>query len=65
VRACRKAKVEKWSPLRLRHTRADEIERLYGIEGSQVVLGHAKPDTTLIYLERDLERAREIMQAIG
>jgi len=51
--------------LQLRHTRADEIERVYGIEGSQVVLGHAKPDTTLIYLARDLDRARQIMQALG
>jgi integrase len=65
VRACRKAKLKPWSPLQLRHTRADEIERLYGIAGSQVVLGHAKPDTTLIYLERDLEQARQIMLTIG
>jgi integrase len=58
-------KEHRWSPLQLRHTRADEIKRQYGIEGSQIVLGHADPDTTLIYLERDLDRAREIMQAIG
>jgi integrase len=58
-------KGQRWFPLQLRHTRADQIERQFGIEGSQLVLGHAAPDTTLIYLERDLERAREIMGAIG
>jgi integrase len=58
-------KRQRWFPLQLRHTRADQIERQFGIEGSQLVLGHAAPDTTLIYLERDLERARQIMEAIG
>jgi integrase len=49
----------------LRHTRATAIRRDYDIEAAQIVLGHANPDTTLIYAERDLSRAREVMGEIG
>ena len=35
------------------------------LEAAQVVLGHAKPDTTLIYAERDLERAKDLVRRIG
>ncbi len=34
-------------------------------EAAQVILGHSKPDTTLVYAERDLEKAREVMREIG
>jgi integrase len=49
------------SPLRLRHTAATEIRARYGLETAQVVLGHAKADTTEIYAERDHARARAVM----
>jgi hypothetical protein len=28
-------------------------------------LGHSKPDTTLIYAERDLQKAAAIMREVG
>jgi integrase len=65
ARACRKAGVPRWSPLRLRHTAATEIRARYGLEAAQVVMGHARPDTTLIYAERDEARARRIMGEVG
>lgn len=65
VRAAKRAGVPTWTPLQLRHARADQIERLYGAEASRTVLGHASLDTTQIYLTRDLDQAREIMRAIG
>ena len=65
VRACRKAGVEPWSPLRLRHTAATLIRARYGLETAQVVLGHAKADTTELYAERDRGRARDLMAEIG
>jgi integrase len=65
VRACHKAGVPPWSPLQLRHAAATAIRARYGLEAAQAVLGHAKPDTTLIYAERDLARAREVMAEIG
>jgi integrase len=57
--------LEYWAPNRLRHSAATEIRRLYGIEGSQVVLGHAGLNVTELYAERDAEKAVAIMRAIG
>jgi integrase len=65
VRACTKAGVPAWSPLQLRHTAATAIRARYGLEAAQAVLGHSKADTTLIYAERDIARAREVMAEIG
>ena len=36
----------------------DEPPRFDDIEVAQIILGHSKPDTTLIYAERDLAKAR-------
>lgn len=55
----------RWSPNQLRHTKATEIRRLYGLEAAQVILGHASADVTQIYAERDAERARDIVRQIG
>ncbi len=55
----------KWSPNRLRHTAATEIRREFGIEGSQVVLGHSDAIVTQVYAERDMKRAEDIMRRIG
>jgi integrase len=65
VRACRRAEVPRWSPLQLRHTAATLIRARYGLEAAQSVLGHAKPDATLLYAERDLARAHAVAAAIG
>ena len=54
-----------WAPNRLRHARATEVRRTYGLEAAQVVLGHAKADVTQVYAERDQALAAEIMQKIG
>ena len=58
-------KAHRWHPHRLRHTKATEIRRRFDTEAAQVILGHSKPDTTLIYAERDLARAREVMGRVG
>lgn len=58
-------KAHRWHPHRPRHTRATEIRKRFDVEAAQVILGHSKPDTTLVYAERDLERAREVMREIG
>jgi integrase len=64
-RACRRAGVPVWTPHQLRHTRATEIRREFDIEAAQIILGHSKPDTTLVYAERNLSRARAVMARIG
>jgi integrase len=64
-RVCNIVGVPIWGPNRLRHGAATAIRRAYGLEASQVILGHSKADTTQIYAERDAARAREVMRAIG
>jgi integrase len=58
-------KLHRWHPHRLRHTRATEIRKSFDTEAAQIILGHSKPDTTMIYAERDMDRAHEVMRAIG
>ncbi|MBV8267241.1 MAG: hypothetical protein JO252_13015 [Planctomycetaceae bacterium] len=65
VRACRKAGVPAWSPLRSRHTTATLVRTRYGLEATSNLPGHSKPDTSLIPAERDLARAHAIAAEIG
>jgi integrase len=64
-RACEAVGIPKWSPNRLRHSAATEIRARYGIEGSQVILGHAKADVSQVYAERDESKAAAIAREIG
>jgi integrase len=64
-RACDEAKLERWSPNRLRHSAATEIGSSFGIVAAQVVLGHTTPDTTAIYAERNLDLAKTVIGQIG
>ena len=54
-----------WHPNQLRHSKATEIRRQFGLEAAQVVLGHAKADVTQVYAERDSALAVEVMRRIG
>ena len=64
-RACLKAKVEHWAPNQLRHATATEVRKTHGLEGAQVVAGHAQASVTQIYAERDLDKAVQIMREVG
>lgn len=64
-RACVAAKVPKWSPNRLRHSRATDLRRKFGIEMTRTVLGHSKLGTSEIYAEQDYARARQMMAEVG
>ena len=55
----------RWSPNRLRHAAATEIRKRYGLEAAQVILGHAKCDTTQIYAQRDFELGLEVASKLG
>jgi integrase len=55
----------RWAPNQLRHTRGTQIRKRYGLDGAQVILGHAKADVTQIYAELDREKAIEISRQIG
>lgn len=52
--------VPHWAPNQLRHAIATELRRTHGLEAAQVYLGHAKPDTTLIYAERTIQALVDI-----
>jgi len=64
-RACDRAKVERWSPNRLRHSAATEIRREFGLEAAQVILGHSQANVTQVYAERDMKKGLEVARQIG
>jgi integrase len=49
-----------WSPNQLRHSRGTELRKQHGVDAASVILGHSSPDTTLIYAEADIEKAKRI-----
>ncbi|WP_254508940.1 tyrosine-type recombinase/integrase [Anatilimnocola floriformis] len=57
--------VPNWCPLQLRHSRATEVRKQFGIEGAQVTLGHVHANVTEVYAERNLELAITIARKTG
>ncbi len=57
--------IPQWFPLQLRHSRATEVRKQFGLEAAQVALGHAHANTTEIYAERNLEAAVRVARAMG
>ena len=64
-RACKRAGVPHWHPHQLRHARATELRRKYGIETARIILGHRSIAITDVYAELDIARARDVMRDIG
>ena len=65
-RVCKRLKIEKWSPGRLRHNAATNVNRDAGdIDAARCLLGHSEKTTTEIYAERDLTKAAEIARRFG
>jgi integrase len=64
-RGCEKADIEKWSPNRIRHTASTEIRKRFGIDAARAVDGHGSASTTEVYAELDLNKAIEVMRAVG
>jgi integrase len=65
ARACKKAGVPVWDPYRLRHTFGAEVRRGFGLEATQVLLGHSRADATQVYAEANRERGKEVVGQIG
>jgi integrase len=63
--SCAANQLPYWHPNQLRHRKATEIREKHGVEAAQVVLGHAKVDTTQVYAERDLTLAEKVIGEIG
>jgi integrase len=58
-------KIPSWCPLQIRHTRATEVRRRYGLDGAQSALGHKNADITQVYAEKNLELAVRIAKETG
>ncbi len=54
-----------WHPHQLRHTRATELRREFGIDVARAVLGHRSPAITETYAELDAGKAAEVMGRLG
>jgi integrase len=69
TRACSCAAVPKWTPGQLRHSIATELSRDFGEQAAQRWLGHARLETTAIYVEQQsselIEIARRIDRAVA
>lgn len=64
--ACKKSDINSWHPHQLRHNAATLLERTYGAEAAQVVLGHESMDTTKRhYIEKNLRLAMEVVSQFG
>jgi len=57
--------VATWHPHQLRHSKATEIRRQFGLEAAQVALGHASAEVTQVYAERNLHLAIDIARSCG
>lgn len=64
-RACERAGISTWGPNALRHAAATRLRDEHGIEAAQVALGHARPDTTLIYTAAARSRALDAIRHAG
>jgi integrase len=65
-RACRRAGISPaWSPNALRHAFGSKLREIGGLEASQMALGHAKPDTTLIYTSAAKKRMMDAVREMG
>ena len=65
AKACAKVGVPHWSPNQLRHARATEVRRRYGLEAAGATLGHSKLSATEVYAERDFALAAKVAAEIG
>ena len=63
--ACERHGLEHWHPHQLRHSKATEIRREYGLDAARAVLGQHAPQVTELYAELDLNKAVEVARKLG
>lgn len=65
-RACEKAKIDRWTPMQLRHTAGTEARKAGGgLDAAQVRLGHKHANITEVYAELAREKAAELAIKLG
>jgi integrase len=65
ARTCAAHGIPHWHPHMVRHTTATAVRARFGLETSQVLLGHAEADVTQLYAAVDATRAIEAMRSVG
>ncbi len=58
-------KAHRWHPHQLRHTKATQIRREFGLDEARAVLGHRSATITEVYAEIDANTAAEVMKRLG
>jgi integrase len=58
---CKRNNIPHWFPNQLRHTRATDIRKKFGLEYASAVLGHSNLEITLTYAEQAKAKAAEVM----
>jgi integrase len=64
-RACEKHNLQRWHPHMLRHTKATDVRREYGLDAARALLGQHAPQVTELYAELDLGKAVEVARKLG
>jgi integrase len=65
TRGCIAAEIPIWSPNQLRKATATRVRKAKGLDGAQLVLGHAHASTTEIYTDIDAAKAKAIARELG
>jgi integrase len=65
VRACKRAKVEKFVPYDLRRTAATGTRSVLGKDAAKVLLGYTKTETTDIYLLEEVQEAIKVAKLLA
>jgi integrase len=63
--ACEKHGLQRWHPHQLRHTKATEIRREFGLDAARALLGQHAPQVTELYAELDVGKAVEVARKLG
>jgi integrase len=58
-------KAHRWHPNQLRHAKATELRREFGLDAARAVLGHRSPQITEVYAEIDADKAARVMEQRG
>jgi len=62
---CKRAGIPHWHVHQIRHHAATEFRKTYGLEDTQMLLGHRSVAMTEIYAQADLSHAEKIMAEVG
>lgn len=65
TRACDRLEITRWVPHQLRHTAADNVRSMFGLEHTQAVLGHAKADMSEHYAKVGMAKVIEVAGKVG